>query len=413
MAHLNSHYLKLKAGYLFPEITRRVKAFTDTNPDAAKRLIRCGIGDVTEPLPAAVREAMHKAVDELGTREGFRGYGPEQGYDFIRKAIAENDYRANGLEVADDEIFVSDGSKCDCANILDILGDTNRIAVMDPVYPVYVDTNVMAGHTGPADDHGVYGGLVYLPCTAENGFMPDVPDEKVDIVYLCSPNNPTGAVATRERLEKWVDYALKNDAILLYDAAYEAYITEPGIPRSIYEIPGARQCAIEFRSFSKNGGFTGTRCAFTVLPKDISARTSDGERKPLHPLWNRRFSTKFNGVSYVTQRAAEALYSPAGKAEVAALVSHYMGNAAILREAVSGSGLTVFGGVNAPYIWVRGPQGKTSWEIFDHVLNAANIVITPGSGFGNAGEGYFRISAFNSRANAEEAARRFAALSWS
>lgn len=413
MAHLNSHYLKLKAGYLFPEITRRVKAFTDANPDAAKRLIRCGIGDVTEPLPAAVREAMHKAVDELGTREGFRGYGPEQGYEFIRKAIAENDYRAKGLEVADDEIFVSDGSKCDCANILDILGDKNRIAVMDPVYPVYVDTNVMAGHTGAADHDGVYGGLVYLPCTAENGFMPDVPDEKVDIVYLCSPNNPTGAVATRERLEKWVAYALKNDAILLYDAAYEAYITEPGIPHSIYEIPGARQCAIEFRSFSKNGGFTGTRCAFTVLPKDITARTSDGDRKPLHPLWNRRFSTKFNGVSYVTQRAAEALYSPAGKAEVAALVSHYMGNAKILREAVGGSGLTVFGGVNAPYIWVRGPQGNTSWEIFDHVLNEANIVITPGSGFGNAGEGYFRISAFNSRANAEEAARRLAALSWS
>jgi len=412
MAHLNSHYLKLKAGYLFPEITRRVKAFTDANPEAAKRLIRCGIGDVTEPLPAAVREAMHRAVDELGTREGFRGYGPEQGYDFIRQAIAENDYRAKGLAVADDEIFVSDGSKCDCANILDILGDKNRIAVMDPVYPVYVDTNVMAGHTGPADDCGVYGGLVYLPCTAENGFMPDVPEEKVDVVYLCSPNNPTGAVATRERLEKWVAYALANDAILLYDAAYEAYITEPGIPHSIYEIPGARKCAIEFRSFSKNGGFTGTRCAFTVLPKDILCQTAAGDKKPLHPLWNRRFSTKFNGVSYVTQRAAEALYSPAGKAEVTALVSHYMDNAAILREAVSGSGLTVFGGVNAPYIWVRGPQGKTSWEIFDHVLNEANIVITPGSGFGNAGEGYFRISAFNSRANAEEAARRFASLNW-
>ena len=412
MAHLNSHYLKLKAGYLFPEITRRVKAFTDANPEAAKRLIRCGIGDVTEPLPAAAREAMHKAVDELGTREGFRGYGPEQGYDFIRKAIAENDYRAKDLDVADDEIFVSDGSKCDCANILDILGDKNRIAVMDPVYPVYVDTNVMAGHTGAADDHGAYGGLVYLPCTAENGFMPDVPKEKVDVVYLCSPNNPTGAVATRERLEKWVAYALANDTILLYDAAYEAYITEPGIPHSIYEIPGARKCAIEFRSFSKNGGFTGTRCAFTVLPKDIVCQTADGEKKPLHPLWNRRFSTKFNGVSYVTQRAAEALYSPAGKSEVAALVSHYMGNARILREAVSGSGLTVFGGINAPYIWVRGPQGKTSWEIFDHVLNQANIVITPGSGFGNAGEGYFRISAFNSRANAEEAARRFASLNW-
>jgi len=412
MAHLNSHYLKLKAGYLFPEITRRVKAFTDANPEAAKRLIRCGIGDVTEPLPAAVREAMHRAVDELGTREGFRGYGPEQGYDFIRQAIAENDYRAKGLAVADDEIFVSDGSKCDCANILDILGDKNRIAVMDPVYPVYVDTNVMAGHTGPADDCGVYGGLVYLPCTAENGFMPDVPEEKVDVVYLCSPNNPTGAVATRERLEKWVAYALANDAILLYDAAYEAYITEPGIPHSIYEIPGARKCAIEFRSFSKNGGFTGTRCAFTVLPKDILCQTAAGDKKPLHPLWNRRFSTKFNGVSYVTQRAAEALYSPAGKAEVTALVSHYMDNAAILREAVSGSGLTVFGGVNAPYIWVRGPQGKTSWEIFDHVLNEANIVITPGSGFGTAGEGFFRISAFNSRTNAEEAARRFASLNW-
>lgn len=412
MAHLNSNYLKLKAGYLFPEINRRVKAFTDANAEAAKRLIRCGIGDVTEPLPEAVREAMHKAVDELGQRDSFRGYGPEQGYEFIRKAIAENDYRARGLDVADDEIFVSDGSKCDCANILDIFGSNNRIAVMDPVYPVYVDTNVMAGHTGAADDAGVYSGLVYLPCTAENGFMPDVPDEAVDIIYLCSPNNPTGAVATRERLEKWVEYALKHDAIILYDAAYEAYITEPGIPRSIYEIPGARKCAIEFRSFSKNGGFTGVRCAFTVLPKDILCKTTDGDKKPLHPLWNRRFSTKFNGVSFVTQRAAEALYSEAGKAEVAALVSHYMGNAKILREAVTGSGLTVFGGVNAPYIWVRGPKGLTSWEIFDKVLNEANIVITPGSGFGNAGEGYFRISAFNSRANAEEAARRFAAIKW-
>lgn len=412
MAHLNSNYLKLKAGYLFPEINRRVKAFTDANAEAAKRLIRCGIGDVTEPLPEAVREAMHKAVDELGQRDSFRGYGPEQGYDFIRKAIAENDYRSRGLDVADDEIFVSDGSKCDCANILDIFGSNNRIAVMDPVYPVYVDTNVMAGHTGAADDAGVYSGLVYLPCTAENGFMPDVPDEAVDIIYLCSPNNPTGAVATRERLEKWVEYALKHDAIILYDAAYEAYITEPGIPRSIYEIPGARKCAIEFRSFSKNGGFTGVRCAFTVLPKEILCKTTDGDKKPLHPLWNRRFSTKFNGVSFVTQRAAEALYTEAGKAEVAALVSHYMGNAKILREAVTGSGLTVFGGVNAPYIWVRGPKGLTSWEIFDKVLNEANIVITPGSGFGNAGEGYFRISAFNSRANAEEAARRFAALKW-
>jgi len=412
MAHLNSHYLKLKAGYLFPEINRRVKAFTDANTDAAKRLIRCGIGDVTEPLPLAVRNAMHKAIDELGVREGFHGYGPEQGYEFLRKAIAENDYRARGLDIADDEIFVSDGSKCDCANILDVLGNNNRIAVMDPVYPVYVDTNVMAGHTGAADESGVYGGLLYLPCTDENGFMPDVPDEKADVVYLCSPNNPTGAVATRERLAKWVAYALKHKAILLYDAAYEAYITEEGVPHSIYEIPGARQCAIEFRSFSKNGGFTGVRCAFTVVPKDLLCTTSEGDEKPLHPLWNRRFSTKFNGVSYVTQRGAEAIYSEEGKAEVSALVSHYMGNAKILRDAVSASGLTVFGGINAPYIWVRGPKGFTSWEIFDKVLNEANIVITPGSGFGSAGEGYFRISAFNSRANAEEAARRFGALKW-
>lgn len=412
MAHLNSHYLKLKAGYLFPEITRRVKAFTDAHPAAAARLIRCGIGDVTEPLPLAVREAMHKAVDELGERSGFHGYGPEQGYEFLRKAIAENDYRSKGLDVADDEIFVSDGSKCDCANILDVLGDTNRIAVMDPVYPVYVDTNVMAGHTGAADEAGTYEGLMYLPCTAENGFMPDVPAEKADVVYLCSPNNPTGAVATRERLEKWVAYALEHNAILLYDAAYEAYITEPGVPHSIYEIPGARKCAIEFRSFSKSGGFTGVRCAFTVVPKDLLCTTSEGEQKPLHPLWNRRFSTKFNGVSYVTQRGAEAIYSDEGKAEVTALVSHYMGNAAILREAVTASGLTVFGGVNAPYIWVQGPKGITSWEIFDKVLNEANIVITPGSGFGSKGEGYFRISAFNGRANAGEAAKRFRALSW-
>ena len=413
MAHLNSHYLKLKAGYLFPEINRRVKAFTEANPDAERRLIRCGIGDVTEPLPAAARSAMHKAVDELGARGSFRGYGPEQGYDFLRHAIAENDYRSRGIAVTDGEIFVSDGSKCDCANILDVFGDGNRIAVMDPVYPVYVDTNVMVGHTGPADEAGIYSGLLYLPCTPENSFMPEVPDESADLIYLCSPNNPTGAVATRERLESWVSFALAHEAIILYDAAYEAYIGGPDIPHSIYEIPGARRCAIEFRSFSKNGGFTGVRCAFTVVPNEIECRDSRGDKHPLHPLWNRRFSTKFNGVSYVTQRAAEALYSPDGKSQVASLVSHYMGNARILREAVTGSGLAVYGGVDAPYIWVRGPADATSWEVFDRVLNEANIVVTPGSGFGGAGEGYFRISAFNSRANAEEAARRFASLSWS
>ncbi len=412
MAYLNDNYLKLRAGYLFPEIARRVKAFCDANPEPAKRVIRCGIGDVTEPLPEAVRGAMHKAVDELGARETFRGYGPEQGYDFLRTAIAQNDYRAHGLDVADDEIFVSDGSKCDCGNILDVLGHQNKIAVMDPVYPVYVDTNVMAGHTGDANDAGSYEGLMYLPCTEANGFVADVPKERADIVYLCFPNNPTGSVATRAQLEAWVAYAREHQSILLYDAAYEAYISEPGIPHSIYEIPGARECAIEFRSFSKNGGFTGTRCAFTVVPKSLMARTAKGEPHALHPLWNRRMSTKFNGVSYVVQRAAEALYTAEGKAQVDALIRHYMGNAEILRRAAKAAGLAVWGGVNAPYLWVRTPAGTTSWQMFDRMLSEANVVITPGSGFGSAGEGYFRISAFNSRANVEEVARRMQAIKW-
>ena len=412
MAQLNSHYLKLKAGYLFPEVNRRVKAFLEANPEAAGRLIRCGIGDVTEPLPAGARKAMHQAIDELGDRKSFRGYGPEQGYDFLRQAIAKNDYRLRGLEIDDDEIFVSDGSKCDCANVLDIFGDANRIAVMDPVYPVYVDTNVMAGHTGPADEKGIYPGLLYLPCTPENGFMPEIPNQRVDLIYLCSPNNPTGATATRKRLNEWVRFALEHEAVILYDAAYEAYIAEPDIPHSIYEIDGARGCAIEFRSFSKNGGFTGVRCAFTVVPKELECRNSNGDKRSLHPLWNRRFSTKFNGVSYVTQRGAQALYSEEGKSQVAALVAHYMGNAKILRAAVMSSGLAVYGGINAPYIWVRGPEQLTSWEIFDRILNEASIVITPGSGFGAGGEGYFRISAFNSRENAEMAAQRFASLNW-
>jgi LL-diaminopimelate aminotransferase len=412
MAYLNDHYLKLKAGYLFPEVGRRVKAFSDANPEAAKRIIRCGIGDVTEPLPAAVIAALHRAVDEMASRETFRGYGPEQGYEFLRHAIAENDFRAKGVDVADDEIFVSDGSKCDCGNILDVLGHENRIAITDPVYPVYVDTNVMAGHTGDADESGAYAGLVYLRCTAENGFVADPPAEPVDVVYLCFPNNPTGAVATRTQLSAWVEYALKHGAIILFDAAYEAYISDPAIPHSIYEIAGARECAIEFRSFSKIGGFTGTRCAFTVVPKTLLASTRDGKRTALHPLWNRRMSTKFNGVSYIVQRAAEALYSPEGKAQVAALIAHYMGNAAILRKAASAVGLHVYGGVNAPYIWVSTPAGTTSWQMFDRMLGEANVVITPGSGFGAMGEGYFRISAFNSRANAEEVARRIQAIRW-
>jgi LL-diaminopimelate aminotransferase len=412
MAYLNDNYLKLKAGYLFPEIARRVKAFADANPDAAKRIIRCGIGDVTEPLPEAVRTAMHKAVDDMGTRERFRGYGPEQGYEWLRHAVAENDFRARGIEVADNEVFISDGTKCDMGNFLEVLGAKNRIAISDPVYPVYVDTNVMAGHTGEADESGAYAGLTYLHCSLENGFVPAPPSEAVDVIYLCSPNNPTGAVATRAQLTEWVEYARKHDAIILFDAAYEAYISDPSLPRSIYEIPGAREVAIEFRSFSKNGGFTGTRCAFVVVPTTVLASTATGERKPLYPLWSRRHTTKFNGVSYIVQRGAEALYTPEGKAQVAALIAHYMGNAKILREAAASLGWKTVGGVNAPYIWCSTPGGITSWQMFDRMLGEANVVITPGSGFGSAGEGWFRISAFNSRANAEEVARRIKAIQW-
>jgi len=346
----------------------------------------------------------------MGRRESFRGYGPEQGYEFLRHAIAQNEYRDRGMEVADDEIFVSDGSKCDCGNILDVLGHQNRIAVMDPVYPVYVDTNVMSGHTGAATEEGSYEGLVYLRCGPENNFVPDRPKEQVDLIYLCYPNNPTGAVATREQLTEWVKYALKNKSIILYDAAYEAYIGEAGIPHSIFEIPGARQCAIEFRSFSKQGGFTGLRCAFTVMPKSLVAFTSEGKSASLHPLWQRRSSTKFNGVSYPVQRAAEALYSADGKAEVQQLIRHYMGNAEVLRKGAESSGLKVYGGVNAPYLWAQTPPGMTSWQAFDHFLNTASVVITPGSGFGKNGEGFLRISAFNSRANAEEVAARLQSM---
>ena len=410
MAYLNENYFKLKAGYLFPEIARRVKVYSEAHPDAAAKIIRCGIGDVTEPLPAACIEALHKAVDEMAHHDTFRGYGPEQGYDFLRHAIAQHDFRDRGLEVEDDEIFVSDGSKCDCGNILDIFGPGNRIAITDPVYPVYVDTNVMVGNTGDADEHGAYAGLVYLACTAENGFVPSVPGEPVDLIYLCYPNNPTGAVATRAQLAAWVDYARKHGAIILFDAAYEAYVRTPGMPHSIYEIDGARECAIEFRSFSKNGGFTGLRCAFTVVPKSLHARTRGGERRPLHPLWLRNHTTKFNGVSYPVQRAAEAVYSPQGRRQVDSLVDFYMENARILREAVAGAGLAVFGGVDAPYIWVRGPEGVPSWTMYDFLLREAGIVTTPGSGFGAAGEGYFRISAFNSRERAREAAKRLSSL---
>jgi len=408
MALVNGNYLKLKAGYLFPEIGRRVKAFSAANPDAA--LIRLGIGDVTEPLPQACRTAMKNAIDEMGTAEGFHGYGPEQGYGWLREAIAKNDFQARGCDITAEEIFVSDGSKCDSSNILDILGEGNRIAVTDPVYPVYVDSNVMAGRTGEADDGGRYGGLSYLPITAANDFTAPLPSEPVDLVYLCFPNNPTGAVASREQLKGWVDYALKHNALILFDAAYEAFIQDPSLPHSIFEIEGARQCAIEFRSFSKNAGFTGTRCALTVVPKGLTGTSASGEEVELWGLWNRRQSTKFNGVSYIVQRGAEAVYSEAGQAEVKALISFYMENAAIIRRELSAAGLTIYGGEHAPYVWIKTPDGMDSWGFFDHLLNKANVVGTPGSGFGAAGEGYFRLSAFNSRKNVDEAMARIRAL---
>ena len=410
MAKLNNHYLKLKAGYLFPEIARRVNLFTDNNPDGAKQIIRCGIGDVTEPLPLAAREAMKAAIDELGNRETFKGYGPEQGYDFLRSTIARGDYQDNGIKVEDDEIFVSDGSKCDTGNILDIFGNNNKIAITDPVYPVYVDTNVMAGNTGEANESGAYEGIYYMPCNAENGFVPEIPKERVDLIYLCYPNNPTGATATKDQLKEWVDYAKANGSIILYDAAYQAFIKDENVPRSIYEIDGARNCAIEFRSFSKNGGFTGVRCAFTVVPKELMAEDDKGEKRSLHPLWSRRQSTKFNSVSYPVQKAAEALYTEEGKNQVSGLISHYMENAALLSSACTEIGLSVYGGENAPYVWVACPESVDSWGMFDKMLQEAQVVVTPGSGFGAAGEGYFRISAFNSRENVEEVCARIAAV---
>ncbi|MEM1370152.1 MAG: LL-diaminopimelate aminotransferase [Cyanobacteria bacterium P01_H01_bin.15] len=404
MVSINENYLKLKAGYLFPEIARRVKAFTAANPDAP--IIKLGIGDVTEPLPAACREAMVNAIADMGDRESFKGYGPEQGYGWLREKIAKFDFQSRGCDISADEIFVSDGSKCDSGNILDIFGDDNKIAVFDPVYPVYVDTNVMAGHTGPADEAGKYGGLTYLAITAANNFTAALPPEKVDLIYLCFPNNPTGAVASRDYLQQWVDYARANGSIILFDAAYEAFITDEAIPHSIYEIPGARDCAIEFRSFSKNAGFTGTRCALTVVPQSLVVTASDGNEAQLWKLWNRRQSTKFNGVSYVVQKGAEAVYSEAGQAQIKALVGFYLENARIIREKLIAAGFTVYGGVHAPYIWVQTPDGLSSWDFFDQLLAKANVVGTPGSGFGAAGEGYFRISAFNSRENVLEAMTR-------
>lgn len=404
MAHINEHYLKLQAGYLFPEIGRRVKAFCDAHPDAD--VIKMGIGDVTEPLCPAIVEAMHRAVDELAVRETFRGYGPEQGYAFLREAIAQNDYQARGVDISPDEIFVSDGSKCDSGNLLDIFADDNRIAVLDPVYPVYVDTNVMAGHTGLADDRGRYANLVYLPVTAESNFEPELPAEPVDLIYLCYPNNPTGTVATREMLTRWVDYARQNQSIIFFDAAYEAYISDPEIPHSIFEIPGAAEVAIELRSFSKTAGFTGVRCGFTVIPQGLQGRCADGRSQSIHALWSRRHNTKFNGVSYPVQRGAEAIYSSEGQAQVAERIAFYMNNARLLREGLIEAGFEVYGGRNAPYVWLKTPAQTSSWEFFDQLLEQSHIVGTPGSGFGAAGEGYFRLSAFNSLANTTAAIER-------
>ena len=404
VVQVNENYLKLKAGYLFPEISKRVNLHSQKN--ISTTLIKLGIGDVTEPLPGACVDAMQKALLEMSTITGFKGYGPEQGYLWLREKISENEFISRGCDIAPDEIFVSDGSKCDSSNILDILGNDNLIAVTDPVYPVYVDSNVMTGRTGSACDDGSYEGLKYIAINEDNNFKPEIPKEKVDIIYLCFPNNPTGATISKQELKDWVDYANKNNSLIFFDAAYEAFIQDENLPHSIYEIEGAKNCSIEFRSFSKNAGFTGVRCAYTVIPKNLSGRNSKGEEINLWSLWNRRQSTKFNGVSYIVQRGAEAVYSDQGKIEVSKLIDFYMNNASIMRNKLIQAGFKVFGGLNAPYIWIRVPDQMTSWDFFDYLLNKANVVGTPGSGFGLAGEGYFRLSAFNTLTNVNTAMER-------
>ncbi len=404
MVKVNENYSKLKAGYLFPEISKRVNQHSQK--PGATNLIKLGIGDVTEPLPNACVEAMQKALQEMSTQQGFKGYGPEQGYIWLREKIAENEFISKGCQINAEEIFVSDGSKCDSSNILDILGDDNLIAVTDPVYPVYVDSNVMSGRTGFAQENGSYEGLTYIPINEDNDFKPQIPQKRVDIIYLCFPNNPTGATITRDELQEWVDYANRNNSLIFYDAAYEAFIQDQKTPHSIYEIKGAKDCAIEFRSFSKNAGFTGVRCAYTVIPKKLTGKNSKGEEVNIWSLWNRRQSTKFNGVSYIVQRGAEAVYSTQGKREVQRLIDFYMNNALIMRTKLTEAGFKVFGGLNAPYIWIKVPDGMSSWDFFDYLLKKANVVGTPGSGFGLAGEGYFRLSAFNSLSNVNDAMER-------
>jgi LL-diaminopimelate aminotransferase len=409
MALVNENYLKLQAGYLFPEIGRRVAEFMAANP--GKKVIRMGIGDVTRPLVPSVIKAFHEGVEEMAHLDSFKGYGPEQGYGFLRDAIAKNSYQARGADISADDIFISDGSKCDTGNIQDVFGFKNKIGICDPVYPVYADTTVMAGKTGNCKANGYYDGIIYMPCTEENGFIPELPTEVPDLIFLCFPNNPTGTVATKKQLEKWVKYATAHKSIILYDAAYEAYITDKYIPHSIYEIEGAKSVAIEFRSFSKTAGFTGTRCAFTVIPEELVAYDSLGNPHQVRKLWTRRHTTKFNGVSYPVQKAAAAIFTEEGKKETQSVIDYYMENARIMDENLRAAGYKVFGGENAPYIWIKTKNGMKSWEFFDRLLDKANIVGTPGSGFGPSGEGYFRFSAFADRGNVLEAMERIKKLS--
>jgi len=403
MALVNEHFLKLPNSYLFSDIAKKVNSFKVTHPKS--NIIRLGIGDVTEPLPKAVIEAMHKAVDEMARKETFHGYGPEQGYDFLIETIIKNDYTPRGIHLESGEVFINDGAKSDTGNIGEILRHDNSIGVTDPIYPVYIDSNVMCGRTGVLEN-GKWSNVVYIPCLKENNFIPPIPNKRIDIIYLCYPNNPTGTVISKSELKKWVNYALENDTLIMYDAAYEAYIQAPEIPHSIYEIKGAKKVAIEFRSFSKTAGFTGVRCGYTVVPKELTAGTLSGERIPLNRLWSRRQCTKFNGTSYITQRGAEAVYSPEGKEQVKDIIHYYMTNARIMREGLQSTGLSVYGGENAPYLWVKTPDGVSSWKFFEQMLYEANVVGTPGVGFGPSGEGYIRLTAFGDRANCEEAMRR-------
>ena len=403
MTYINENFLKLQDSYLFSTIAKKVNEYSSRNPD--KKIIKLGIGDVTKPIVPAVIEAMHKAVDEMATQQGFKGYGPEQGYEFLRRVIAENDYKDLGIEI--DEIFVSDGAKCDCGNIVDIFDENNKVAITDPVYPVYLDTNVMSGRTGKYNNEsGIYDNIVYIPVTEENNFVPEFPKEKVNMIYLCFPNNPTGTTLTKEQLKKWVDYAIENKAVMLFDAAYEAFITEDNVPHSIYEIEGAKKVAIEFKSFSKTAGFTGVRCAYTIVPKELKLYTKNGEEINANKLWNRRQCTKFNGVPYITQKAAEATYTEEGKRQIKENIRYYLENAKIIKQGLEKAGFTVYGGVNSPYIWLKVPDGLTSWQFFDKLLEEVNVVGTPGSGFGPHGEGYFRLTAFGTKENTEEAVKR-------